>query len=308
MQVYSMTGYASVHSGSGAGGLQNTYALDFSVQIGIEIRSVNSRFLDIGFRLPDELRTFEPTLREMLQTSIKRGKIELRISLEKAETSPARLPSTALLQRLSSLEDSIKTWLPQAASLGIADILKIAIHEDQPHKKPLEVHAEVLQLVKMAINELLVAREREGAQLAKTLLMRTEQLRKLAALAEPLVPQLMAMQLARFKERFWEVMDVDTDSQLPDSMRERAMTEATAYAIRIDIAEEVTRLQAHLIEIDRLLKNGGEMGKRLDFLIQELHREANTLGAKSASLQITQISIDMKVLIEQIREQVQNLE
>ena len=308
MQVYSMTGYASVHSSSGVGYLQNENALDSSVQIGIELRSVNSRFLDIGFRLPDELRNLEPNLRELLQTRLKRGKVEFRISLENTEINSVQQPSTALLQRLNSLEDSIKTWLPQAASLGIGDILKIASHENQPHKKPLDIRVTVLQLAKLAINELMLARDREGSQLATTLLMRTEQLRILAAVAEPLVPQLMALQQDRFKERFRDAMQMDAESLMPDSVRERAMNEATAYAIRIDISEEVTRLQAHLIEINRLLKSGGEVGKRLDFLVQELHREANTLGSKSASLQMTQISIDMKVLIEQIREQVQNLE
>jgi uncharacterized protein (TIGR00255 family) len=137
---------------------------------------------------------------------------------------------------------------------------------------------------------------------------RTEQLHALARQAEPLVPQLVAQQKARFLERWREAMALTDGSTLPETAQERALTEATAYAIRIDVAEELTRLNSHLVEIDRLLKNGGDIGKRLDFLIQELHREANTLGSKSAALELTHISVDMKVLIEQMREQVQNIE
>jgi uncharacterized protein (TIGR00255 family) len=137
---------------------------------------------------------------------------------------------------------------------------------------------------------------------------RSAQLRALAALAAPLVPQLVEQHKARFLERWREAMALAEGSMPPESAQERALTEATAYAIRIDVAEEITRLNSHLDEIERLLTAGGEIGKRLDFLIQELHREANTLGSKSSSLELTRISVDMKVLIEQMREQVQNIE
>jgi uncharacterized protein (TIGR00255 family) len=138
-----------------------------------------------------------------------------------------------------------------------------------------------------------------------------KQLRALAAQAAPLVPQLVAQQRERFLERWNEALGAGADAgaAVPsDAARDRALAEATAFAIRIDVAEELTRLDAHLDEIDRLLAKGGEIGKRLDFLIQELHREANTLGSKSAALELTRISVDMKVLIEQMREQVQNIE
>jgi uncharacterized protein (TIGR00255 family) len=124
----------------------------------------------------------------------------------------------------------------------------------------------------------------------------------------PMVPKLVEQQKARFLERWKEALALGTSSVLPEIAQDRALTEATAFAIRIDVAEEITRLASHLDEIDRLLASGGELGKRLDFLIQELHREANTLGSKSASLELTRVSVDMKVLIEQIREQVQNIE
>jgi uncharacterized protein (TIGR00255 family) len=137
---------------------------------------------------------------------------------------------------------------------------------------------------------------------------RLGQLRALAQQAVPLVPKLVEQQRLRFIERWKEAMALTDGSTLPEAAQDRALTEATAFAIRIDVAEEITRLDSHLDEIERLLKKGGEVGKRLDFLIQELHREANTMGSKSSALELTHISVDMKVLIEQMREQVQNIE
>lgn len=163
-------------------------------------------------------------------------------------------------------------------------------------------------LAEQALTELLEARAREGKRLATMLLDRIAQLRKLAADATPLVPQLVEQQRLRFMERWKEAMALAEGAVAPEAAQDRALTEATAFAIRIDVAEEVTRLDSHLDEIQSLLKKGGEIGKRLDFLIQELHREANTLGSKSATLELTRISVDMKVLIEQMREQVQNIE
>jgi uncharacterized protein (TIGR00255 family) len=134
------------------------------------------------------------------------------------------------------------------------------------------------------------------------------QLRLLAQKAGPLVPKLVEQQRQRFMERWKEAMALAEGSTAPDTAQDRALTEATAFAIRIDVAEELTRLASHLDELERLINKGGEIGKRLDFLIQELHREANTMGSKSAALELTHISVDMKVLIEQMREQVQNIE
>jgi len=122
------------------------------------------------------------------------------------------------------------------------------------------------------------------------------------------VPQLVEQQRARFLERWKEAMALAEGATLPEAAQDRALNEATAFAIRIDVAEELMRLGSHVDEIERLVRKGGEIGKRLDFLIQELHREANTLGSKSAALELTHISVDMKVLIEQMREQVQNIE
>ena len=306
MSVYSMTGYAAVQSTTHVAVQSQISTTSRSdVRLGLEIRSVNSRFLDLAFRLPDELRQLEPALREVLSTRLKRGKVELRVGINDTSTSGLQAPTAVTLQRLNTLEDTIKSWLPQAAPFSAADVMRLASTED---KAPHDHSEELLKLAKKALRELLTAREREGARLAAMLLDRTTQIRALCALVTPMVPKLVSQQKAKFLERFKEAMALSGNAGMPEAASDRALTEATAFAIRIDVAEEVVRLGSHLDEIERLLNAGGELGKRLDFLTQELHREANTLGSKSSSLDLTRVSVDMKVLIEQIREQVQNIE
>jgi uncharacterized protein (TIGR00255 family) len=273
--------------------------------LGLEIRSVNGRFLALALRLPDELRQAEPALRELINTHLKRGKVELRVSLDTHSSGALRPPSAPLLRQLSQLQQEVLAHLPKASLLSVAEVLRLG---SQPEHPAAELQARLLDLAQRALQELVAARQREGERLVQMLRQRTEQLHGLARQAEPLVPQLVAQQKARFLERWREAMALADGSTLPETAQERALTEATAYAIRIDVAEELTRLNSHLVEIDRLLQGGGDIGKRLDFLIQELHREANTLGSKSATLELTRISVDMKVLIEQMREQVQNIE
>ncbi len=300
-----MTGYASIQSRSSnaaAGPDAKTLACG---QLGLEIRSVNSRFLDLGFRLPDELRAHEPALRDLLTARLKRGKVEVRVSLELQQAASITEPSVKFLQRLGTLQDNVKAWIPEARALSVADVLRLTTQE-QPG---LQARGEdLLPLAQTALAALLAARAREGERLATMLLEHIKQLRLLAAQAVPLVPQLVAHQRQRFMERWAEAMALGVGSALPESAQDRALTEATAFAIRIDVAEEITRLNSHLDELERLITKGGEIGKRLDFLIQELHREANTMGSKSAALALTHISVDMKVLIEQMREQVQTIE
>ena len=214
-------------------------------------------------------------------------------------------PSTATLQKLLGLQDKVQSWLPKARDLSVVDVLKLASHE----KSGAGVtDAELMPLATQAVKALKDARAREGARLADMLLERIGQLKELAAQAAPLLPKLVAQQRQRFIERWNEALGLAQASTAPDVAQDRALTEATAFAIRIDVAEELTRLSSHLEELARLVKKGGDIGKRLDFLIQELHREANTMGSKSAALELTNISVEMKVLIEQMREQVQNIE
>ena len=305
MPVYSMTGYASAQHSTANNTPDTEVKAQPSAQLGLEIRSVNSRFLDLSFRLPEELRQFEPALRDLLIGKLKRGKVEVRASIETSNSNSVPDPSPKLLQRLNAVQDTVKSWLPQAQPLSVADVLRLCASEQHG---VVDWRDAVIPLAEKALKELLAARAREGARLCTMLLERTEQLRGLAGQAVPLVPQLVAQQRQRFMDRWNEAMALSDGTTLPEAAQDRALTEATAFAIRIDVAEEITRLGSHLDELERLIKKGGEIGKRLDFLIQELHREANTLGSKSAALELTHISVDMKVLVEQMREQVQNIE
>ena len=301
-----MTGYASAQLSPGTtpashdGGKTATGA-----RLGLEIRSVNSRFLDLSFRLGEELRAHEPALRELIAGRVKRGKVEVRAGVEGAGAEVAREPTMATLQRLAAVQDTVKTWMPTAAALSVAEVLRLAAGDGS---SGIDWGEGLMQLAGKVLDDLVAAREREGARLAKMLQDHLGQLRTLAQQAKPLVPQLVEQQRQKFLERWKEAMALGEGTATPEAAQDRALTEATAFAIRIDVAEELTRLAAHLDEIERLVKKGGEIGKRLDFLIQELHREANTLGSKSATLELTKISVDMKVLIEQMREQVQNIE
>jgi uncharacterized protein (TIGR00255 family) len=304
MSVYSMTGYASGQNGPTGSHPEGDARPSAAGRLGVEIRSVNSRFLDLTFKLPEELRQHEPALRELLTRQLKRGKVELRAAVENAASAGISEPSTKLLQRLNGLQDSIRSWLPTARELSVADVLRLASGDSTARG---DWGTELSDLTEKTLKTLLSSREREGARLAKMLQDHLAQLRKLATQALPLVPQLVEQQRTRFLERWTEAMGLGGGTP-PETAQDRALSEATAFAIRIDVAEELTRLNSHLDEIERLVKKGGEIGKRLDFLIQELHREANTLGSKSATLELTRIGVDMKVLIEQMREQVQNIE
>jgi uncharacterized protein (TIGR00255 family) len=300
-----MTGYASAQQSAPQTGAGQEAKGMAAGRIGLEIRSVNSRFLDLSFRLSEELRQHEPVLRELITGKLKRGKVEVRAALESGAGDTLKEPTTRLLQRLNALQDNVRSWLPDARALSVADVVRLSAAEGSAD---LDWTQPLAELAQRTLDELMSAREREGARLATMLLGHLKQLRELALQAKPLVPQLVEQQRARFLERWKEAMALSEGSAVPEAAQDRALTEATAFAIRIDVAEELMRLSSHLDEIERLVKKGGEVGKRLDFLIQELHREANTLGSKSAALELTRISVDMKVLVEQMREQVQNIE
>jgi uncharacterized protein (TIGR00255 family) len=305
MPVYSMTGYASAQlapSDADAEGRKRGLA---ARRIGLEIRSVNSRFLDLALRLPEEARDCEAALRELLGRKLKRGKVELRLFMAAPGANTIAEPPVWMIQRLNAIQDQVLAWLPQARALSVADVMRLCASESAWDPQ-LAQH--VLPLGQQVLDALLAARAREGERLAQAMRERVATLRQLAQQAAPLAPLLVGQQRARFLERWNEAVSLAPGQAAPDAVQDRALAEATAYAIRIDIAEELTRLNAHLDEVDRLLSKGGEIGKRMEFLIQELQREANTLGSKSGSLELTGIAVDMKVSIEQLREQVQNVE
>ncbi len=312
MSVYSMTGFASAvatsaeHPGEtpedGDGATVSRKAATGAV--GAELRSVNSRFLDLSFKLADEFRGLEPAMRELLTAAFKRGKIELRLQPQRASDATWPQPQPDQLHTLARLENTVQNWLPKAGALSVNEVLNWC----RAAATSVKLEEAAMESCRQAIAALTEAREREGARLVGVLKEKLTGLKALAEQAQPLVPQAVARQQERFMVKFQEALQAVGGSITPEAAQERAMAEAAAYALRIDVDEELQRLKAHLDEIGRLIKKGGEVGKRLDFLIQELHREANTLGSKAAALELTQISVDMKVLIEQMREQVQNIE
>jgi uncharacterized protein YicC (UPF0701 family) len=316
---------------------------------------VNGRFLDLSFKLPDELRSLEPALRELVASAVRRGKVELRLALQREAESAVPMPSAELLDQLARADNLVRARLHDARPLSVQEVLQwargsgcgthaspssatstvieVAGSGPEPTRPlsslgtplaPTALESAAVQAARDCTQALLEARAREGAKLAQMLLERIAQLRTLAARAAPLVPQAVQRQRERFIERWREALAAvgraagpaaaasapASEGAGPDArtLHERALNEAAAYALRIDVAEELSRLGAHLDEIERLLHAGGELGKRLDFLIQELHREANTLGSKASSLELTAVSVEMRVLVEQMREQVQNIE
>jgi uncharacterized protein (TIGR00255 family) len=310
MAVYSMTGYANAAAGGVGNDAGDTAsaapATAAAASVTVEARSVNGRFLDLSFRLPDDLRGLEPVLRELLVSTFRRGKIEMRVATQREAESAWPNPSPEQLNRLMRLEGTVQSWMPQARGLSVGEVLQWCRQGAGGER----LDDAALEAARRCVIGLREAREREGQRLVTMLMDRVTRLRELADRAEPLMPVVVQRQQQRFLERWNEALaSANAGSSVPAAaLQERALAEAASYAIRIDVAEELTRLRSHLDEIERLLAAGGELGKRLDFLIQELQREANTLGSKSPAIELTAISVEMKVLVEQMREQVQNLE
>ena len=286
--IHSMTGYAVASADSPRGALQ------------LELRSVNSRFLDLQFRVAEDLRAAEPLLRERISARIARGKVDCRLSFGKAPEMEATRLNAAALERLRILEKEISKSFPAAAALSVAELLRWPGVLAEPPADEEATRALLETLVRRALDELCAARGREGAKLAAILLGRAAEMRKRLAEIAPLVPEAVAAQRARLAERLREVIDADVE--------ERIRAEIALFAAKSDVDEELTRLAAHLDEVERVITKGGAAGKRLDFLAQELNREANTLASKAAGLKIADGALELKLLIEQIREQVQNIE
>jgi len=282
-----MTGYAAASAGSPRGTLS------------LELRSVNSRFLDVQFRIADELRTHEPVLRELIAARVTRGKVDCRLSLAEGTGAAAPRLNAEALTRLKALADAAKKAFPEAAPLRVADLLRWpgVITQDADEES---LRAAVAALCRRALDELVAARTREGAKLAAGILERVRAMRARVESVAPLLPQAIATYQEKIAERLREAIGSADD--------ERIRAEIAIFAVKVDIAEELDRLRAHLSEVERVLGAGGSTGKRLDFLAQELNREANTLASKAASQAISDCALELKLLVEQIREQVQNIE
>ncbi len=295
--IYSMTGYG-----------QKTVQLSTGAKIHIELRSVNSRFLDIAFRLPEELRSSEAAMRQALTQGLRRGKIDCRAVFEAPQTAPA-LPDAAAAAPLLAAESALRAVAPHLTPLSVGEVLRFIGSAQEAHIDAAEIAQATQTALEQALVVLTEARALEGDRLRALLLDRIGQIALHAARARDIVPLAVERQQARFTARWEEALRALSGVETSvETLNDRRLQEAASYAIRIDVAEEIDRLQAHLQALRALLTQGGELGKRLDFLIQELHREANTLGSKSAALELSEIALELKVLIEQMREQVQNIE
>ena len=283
-----MTGYAAATGDTPRGALN------------IELRSVNARFLDLQFRISDELRSLEPALRELIAARVSRGKLDCRVFLNAVALSPSARIDVEALARLSSLSAEVTKKLPQASPLRIADVLRWpGVIAESPLDEE-ETRRIASSLCRKALDEFVASRSREGAKLAAAVAERVAAMRAALEQAAPLVPQALAAYQAKLTERLREAMGSADD--------ERIRAELTVFATKVDVDEELTRLRAHLDEAERTLKKGGAIGKRLDFVAQELNREANTLASKAASKELSDCALELKLLIEQMREQVQNIE
>ncbi|MEO8157805.1 MAG: YicC/YloC family endoribonuclease [Betaproteobacteria bacterium] len=269
--------------------------------LNLELRSVNHRYLDVQFRIPDELRPLESNLREKTTARIGRGKVEVRISIAKSAASQSNLQiDDALLGQLAQLNARIKAALPEGHSLSVADVLRWPGMLGNDALVPDELQQACGRLLERALDELNATRGREGEKLKILLLERIASMEALVGNLAPRMPQLVTGYREKLTARLKEAM-VSLDD-------ERLKQELVLFASKIDVDEELSRLTAHFSEIRRILDKGGAAGKRLDFLMQELNREANTLGSKSVDMEFTQTSMNLKVLIEQMREQIQNIE
>jgi uncharacterized protein (TIGR00255 family) len=287
--IYSMTGYAA-----------RTRDVD-SGTLHMELKSVNARYLDFYFRICDELRGVEPALRELIGARLSRGKIECRLNFvpAAARAQPLNL-NTELLERLKAFDLQVRHEMPQAPSLSVSDVLRWPgmFGDDSLDMEALLPAS--LALAREALEDFSASRSREGEKLAAVILERVARMRDLVREVAPRIPAAQAAFQEKLRQRLLDAVNAVDD--------ERIRQEVAVFAVRIDVAEEIARLSTHLDEVERVLKVGGASGKRLDFLMQELNREANTLGSKSVVSEVSQTAMELKLLIEQMREQIQNLE
>jgi len=287
--IFSMTGFAAV-----------TAELP-GVSLAVDLRSVNHRYLDLTLKLPDELRATEPALREMLSGALRRGKVECRVSLNRTQLGASGLAvDAARVAELAAAATEVTRAVPGARSLSVHEILRWPGVLAEPGVPAAVLAERVTGLVEQALRELGAARRREGEKTAAVLEACCAGIETQVARVQPRVPAIHVAYTEKLAARLREAH--------LDPNEERLKQELALFATKVDVAEELARLTAHVAEVRRVLEAGGAAGKRLDFLAQELHREANTLGSKSVDSEVSQAALELKVLIEQMREQVQNVE
>jgi uncharacterized protein (TIGR00255 family) len=287
--IFSMTGFAST-----------TRELA-TAALNIELRSVNHRYLDLQFRLPEDLRPLEPGLRELIVARLQRGKVECRIGLNPLPNAEKPLElNIEVLKQLRALSEKLRLAWPSVPGLTAADILRWPGMLAADTLSLDETRAVCHEALHDVLEDFTESRAREGEKLKAVLLERVAAMEQRVATVAPRMPQIVAAFQEKLAARLREAMTTNDD--------ERIRQEITLFANRIDVDEELSRLVTHFSEIRRVLAAGGAVGKRLDFLMQELNREANTLGSKSVDVEVTKVSLDLKLLIEQMREQIQNIE
>ena len=297
--IASMTGYFAADGMTPAG------------TVTVECRSVNSRFLDLTLRLDDTLRFAEPAIRERLQKRLTRGKVEVRMSLSADESAlPAQIHESAL-KRLLELQSAVLRHSPEAAELSVSEILEMPgiAHTAQTDKD--ELLQAVLAVLDKTLDGFIAAREREGAALAKVINSYMDKMTSVVEEVRAAIPQILAQLQAKLAARLEDALSQTLTQQgtlTKEEITERIRQEVTLYAMRMDVDEEMNRLTTHIAEVRRLLAAGGAVGRKLDFMAQEMNREANTLGSKAAAIEMTQASLSLKITIDQMREQIQNLE
>ena len=291
--ILSMTGYATAGAEFDSGSLT------------LELRAVNHRYLDIQLRMADELRGFEGVLREAITAQLQRGKVECRINYAARSAQSGATLNRDLLQQLAVWNKDVQAALPDALGLSVADVLRWNGVLETPTASADELRATLLDLLQTVLQEFSASRAREGEKLKDFLLQRVD---KIEALRNAVMPHVPAAIAAYEQKLITRLRDAMQNALIQDTWDERVRQEITLFASKIDVDEELSRLASHLAEMRRILSHGGAVGKRLDFLMQELNREANTLGSKSVDAEVSRSAMEMKILIEQMREQIQNLE
>lgn len=287
--IFSMTGFAALEQETAYGVLV------------LELRSVNHRYLELQLKLDESLRSYEPMLREMIAAKLGRGKVECRLSLMRAssQAKEAKLDPD-VLQQLAHMSTVVKQHFPDSQPLTVADILRwpnVMLGEQLDQTALTEA---VQAILDGALEQMTQSRQREGEKLKAIIEERLVEIEQHVAAVKPLLPAQVKVYQDKLIAKLQEAMGSFDE--------ERLRQEVTLFAQRIDVDEELGRLTAHISEVRRILKAGGAAGKRLDFLMQELNREANTLGSKSFSTEVSRVAMALKVLIEQMREQIQNIE
>ena len=307
--ISSMTGYGSASR-------QVSLGAGVVADLQVECRAVNSRFLDLGFRLPDECRGAEPALRELVTQNLSRGKVEFRAAWRinnsggAAKANPQALGALNQdrLEALKILQAQAQETFANARELSISDVLRWPGVVSEPRGEEEGWIAATIEAGKAALAVLTESRNAEGKALVGVLTSITSKMREIVKVIEPKVPEYVAQYQVKLTERLSEALAAQEQAKSGTELMERIRQEVVLYAVRIDVAEEFARLKTHLQAVDTALVGKGPVGKRLDFLMQELNREANTLSSKSVSEECTQAALELKLLIEQMREQVQNLE